>query len=69
MTTLQQQMLDFIVEYHAQHGTTPTVRTIGLVFDRYPSTVHYHLHQLEAKGYLRLPYRRRMELVSGRNVP
>lgn len=68
MSRLRQQILDFILAYHAEHGNTPTVRTIGAAFDRCPSNIHYHVHKLAAEGHLRLPYRRRMELGAERSA-
>ena len=53
MTRKQQEIYDYIAEYIAQHSYPPSVREIcdgvGL---RSPSTVHFHLQNMEEKGFL-----------------
>lgn len=54
LTTRQQQILDVIQTYMAQHGYPPSVRDIGEdVGLASPSTVHTHLATLERLGYIR----------------
>lgn len=50
----QEQMLGFIQDWIKKHGYPPAVREIGRALGlRSSSTVHMHLKQLEAKGYLK----------------
>jgi repressor LexA len=53
MTRKQQEIYEYIAEYIAQHSYPPSVREIcdgvGL---RSPSTVHFHLQNMEEKGFL-----------------
>jgi repressor LexA len=54
LTKRQQEILDFIAEYGAQHGYPPTVRDIGKAVGlASSSTVHQHLANLEQLGMLR----------------
>ena len=54
LTTRQQEIWDFLVEYVDRHGYPPTVREIGEgVGLASPSTVHAHLANLERAGLLR----------------
>ena len=54
LTKRQQEILDFIEEYGAQHGYPPTVRDIGKAVGlASSSTVHQHLANLEQLGMLR----------------
>ncbi len=54
LTTRQQEIWDFLVDYVEQHGYPPTVREIGeAVGLASPSTVHAHLANLERAGLLR----------------
>ena len=54
LTERQKQILDFVTEFAAEHGYTPTHREIceQFGFSSY-GTVHKHLKLLERKGYLR----------------
>ena len=53
MTRKQQEIYDFIAAFIAEHSYPPSVREIcdgvGL---RSPSTVHFHLQNMEEKGFL-----------------
>jgi repressor LexA len=54
LTTRQQEIWQFLVEYVDNHGYPPTVREIGdAVGLASPSTVHAHLANLERAGWLR----------------
>ena len=54
LTTRQQEIWNFLVEYVDGHGYPPTVREIGEhVGLASPSTVHAHLANLERAGLLR----------------
>ena len=54
LSSRQQEIWDFLVEYVDRHGYPPTVREIGeRVGLASPSTVHAHLANLERAGYLR----------------
>jgi repressor LexA len=54
LTKRQQEILDFIEVYGAQHGYPPTVRDIGKAVGlASSSTVHQHLANLEQLGMLR----------------
>jgi len=69
LTTRQQEIWGFLVEYVDRHGYPPTVREIGeAVGLASPSTVHAHLANLERAGLLkRDPTKpRALELVGHR---
>jgi len=54
LTTRQQEIWQFLVEYADGHGYPPTVREIGeAVGLASPSTVHAHLANLERAGLLK----------------
>jgi repressor LexA len=54
LSSRQQEIWDFLVEYVEGHGYPPTVREIGeAVGLASPSTVHAHLANLERAGLLR----------------
>jgi repressor LexA len=54
LTKRQQEILDFIRRYGAEHGYPPTVRDIGKAVGlASSSTVHQHLANLEQLGLLR----------------
>ena len=54
LTTRQQEIWNYLVEYVDRHGYPPTVREIGeRVGLASPSTVHAHLANLERAGLLR----------------
>ncbi len=68
LTRRQQQILEFIEEFQAESGLTPTHREICERFG-YSSygTVHKHLKLLQEKGFLRRDWnqKRGLELVRG----
>ncbi len=71
LTTRQQEIWGFLVEYVDAHGYPPTVREIGeAVGLASPSTVHAHLANLERAGLLRRdPTKpRALELIGHRRV-
>lgn len=54
LTTVQQKMFDFIVEYRADKGMPPTLAEIAVFFGyRNRATVQQHIAALEKKGYLK----------------
>ncbi|PCI36926.1 MAG: repressor LexA [Elusimicrobia bacterium] len=54
LTPLQQRVLDFITECIQDRGVPPTVREIGKRCKiNAPSSVAYHIKQIEAKGFLK----------------
>lgn len=74
LTKRQKEILDYISEYIEDHGYAPSFEEIARHF-RFGSlaTVHEHLENLKAKGYIRKTYNasRSIELVSataGRSV-
>jgi repressor LexA len=71
LTTRQQEIWQFLVEYTNGHGYPPTVREIGeAVGLASPSTVHAHLANLERAGLLkRDPSKpRALDLIGHRTV-
>ncbi len=54
LTTKQKSILDILKKLVAKNGYPPTVREIGKEANlSSPATVHFHLHQLEKKGYIK----------------
>lgn len=54
LTRRQEEVLNFIKEYMVSHGYPPTVREIGSALGvSSPATIHAHLTNLEAKGFIR----------------
>ena len=51
-TDRQRQILRFIADYKARHGTSPTLREIAQHCKIYLRGVQYHLERLERAGYL-----------------
>jgi repressor LexA len=50
---MPEKILDFIADYHREHGFPPTVREIGKAVGlSSSSTVHFHLQRLEGQGKL-----------------
>jgi repressor LexA len=67
LTVRQQEVLDFISSYHAEHSYPPTIREIA---DRYAISVkgaYDHVKALEKKGFLRLGENRSRALELIRN--
>lgn len=57
LTKRQRQILDFITDFTANHGFAPSLREIGEHLGlSSPATVHAHLENLKAKGFLRKGY-------------
>lgn len=53
LTAKQQQIYDYILAFHADHGYPPSVREIGEAMGlSSPSTVHFHLKGLEEAGMI-----------------
>ena len=54
LTGKQQQVLDYIKKYVAEHGFPPSTREIGAALGlSSPATVHTHLSKLEEAGCIR----------------
>ena len=54
LTRRQQDILDVIKKYIADHGYPPTVREIGASLNlSSPATTQFHLNKLEEKGYIK----------------
>lgn len=53
LTVRQREILDFIIEFRAEHGVPPTYRQIGAEFGIASTNgVSDHVHALIRKGYL-----------------
>ncbi len=53
LTPKQEVILDILKELIAKNGYPPTVREIGKIAHlSSPATIHFHLKQLEKKGYI-----------------
>lgn len=54
LTERQAEILNFIKEFIVSNGYPPTVREIGSALGlRSPATIHSHLNNLEAKGFIK----------------
>ena len=54
LTNRQDEILEFIKKYKAKHGYPPTIREICKYLNlKSPATVHTHLNNLVAKGYIK----------------
>ncbi|MGH7812891.1 MAG: transcriptional repressor LexA [Candidatus Binataceae bacterium] len=54
LTKRQKQLIDYLSGYIAEHGFAPTLAEIGEYFGLSSlATVHKHLHNLEAKGFIK----------------
>lgn len=68
LTKRQKQLVDFIGRYIAEHEYAPTLAEVGEYFGLSSlATVHKHLKNLEAKGYIRRQHNhsRALELAGG----
>ena len=55
ITDKQNNVLDFIKKFTAEHGFPPSIREIGKALDlSSPATVHTHVKKLENAGYLKV---------------
>ncbi|KKL77564.1 hypothetical protein LCGC14_2033620 [marine sediment metagenome] len=52
LTTKQQAVYDFLVDYIAHYGYSPTYKDIGERFEIIPTSARKHIMALEAKGIL-----------------
>jgi len=53
LTAKQQQIMDYMHAFTAEHGYPPSVREIGAAVGlKSPSTVHFHLKRLEEAGVI-----------------
>ena len=69
LTRRQREILDFLAEFIEQHGYAPSLEEIGRRFGLSSlATVHKHLTNLEAKGFIRRAWNRSrsVELVPTR---
>ena len=69
LTRRQREILDFLAEFLQQHGYAPSLEEIGHRFGLSSlATVHKHLTNLEAKGFIRRAWNRSrsVELVPTR---
>ncbi len=54
LTKKQNEILDFMKQYIAEHGFPPTIREIGSALGvNSPATIHAHLNNLEKKGAIK----------------
>ena len=54
MTKMQQKIYDYIVQMLAEEGFAPSVREIGAAVGlKSPSTVHFHLKNMEERGIIK----------------
>lgn len=54
LTKKQNEILDFMKHYIAEHGFPPTIREIGSALGvNSPATIHAHLNNLEKKGAIK----------------
>lgn len=57
-----QELLEAVKRYIAQHGYSPTVRELARVTDTGVGTVHKHLNELIYGGYIKVEQPRRRVL-------
>jgi repressor LexA len=63
LTRRQREIYDFVCEFIAAHGYSPSLEEIGARFDLASvATVHKHVAQLVAKGWLRKSWNRSRSL-------
>ena len=68
LTKRQKQMVDYLQQYIEEHGYAPTLAEIGQYFGLSSlATVHKHLHNLEAKGFIKRMHNhsRALEIENG----
>ena len=54
MTKMQQKIYDYIVQMLTEEGFAPSVREIGAAVGlKSPSTVHFHLKNMEERGIIK----------------
>ncbi len=54
LTVRQEDILQTVKKFIADNGYPPTVREIGKILElSSPATIHFHLKQLEKKGYIK----------------
>jgi repressor LexA len=55
LTSKQEQVLKFLIDFNAKHGFPPTIREICDYFGfKSLNTGHFHLRSLEKKGYIQI---------------
>lgn len=52
LTDRQAEILEFIAQYVALHGFSPSVRDVATAFNMTPNGAYGHIKPLEKKGYL-----------------
>lgn len=53
LTDSQRRVLDALTGFIREHGYPPTLRELAVLVDATPSTVHYQMSLLAAKGRIR----------------
>ncbi|UCD86480.1 MAG: transcriptional repressor LexA [Desulfobacterales bacterium] len=55
LSSKQEQVLKFLVDFNAEHGFPPTIRELCHYFGfKSLNTAHFHLRSLEKKGYIQV---------------
>ena len=55
LSSKQRQVLEFLLDFNADHGFPPTIRELGDHFGfKSSNTAHFHLRSLEKKGYIQI---------------
>src|ERR1700756_3744229 len=70
LTKRQKQLVDFLEHYIEEHGYAPTLAEVGEYFGLSSlATVHKHLRNLEAKGFIRRMHNhsRALEIATNSN--
>lgn len=52
LTERQREIMDYIKEYYAEYGTTPTQGKIAKEFDIAQATIAKHLASIERRGWI-----------------
>ncbi len=63
LTAFRQQILAFILTSDARDGHAPGVRPLARHFRKSPSTMHFHLRQLEALKIIEMPPYRPLQIT------